>query len=103
MERHTAPTGQRSGILVTTPYDSDKVTQSDTVQCCHCGATWVFIPGSGKTRGRCFLCNGFTCGPACPAGTGCVPQDRYLQNMEEGRPDDYRPVVVSTAGLILPG
>jgi hypothetical protein len=102
VERHTAPTGLRSGVLLTIPHDGGPVVQSDTVQCCHCGATWVFAPGSGRRRGRCGPCGGLTCGPLCPARGSCVPMEQMLDNWEHGRPDDFRPTVVSTAGLVLP-
>jgi len=62
-----------------------------TVQCVHCGAHFPVVPGSGKVRGFCQNCNGPVCGPACAA---CVPTDLLLENIEKGRPEDFRPVIV---------
>lgn len=62
-----------------------------TLQCCHCGGHWVPRPGSGTVRGFCQNCNGPVCGPGCAA---CVPAEQMLENIEKGRPLDFRPVVV---------
>lgn len=61
-----------------------ELARGGTRQCCHCQATWVHAPGSGRLRGYCQNCNGFVCGPGCAA---CVPLERRLENLEAGRPE----------------
>lgn len=54
-----------------------------TRQCCHCGCHVLSVKGSGKIRGWCMRCNGWTCGPNCPtAHLGCVPFETLLEVME---------------------
>lgn len=55
------------GCEIITDKFNDKIKQeADTKQCCHCGAHWKIQPGSGITRGYCFICNDLTCGsPRC--------------------------------------
>jgi hypothetical protein len=36
-------------------------------------------------------CAGPVCGPGCAE---CIPTDLLLENMEQGRPLDFKPVVV---------
>lgn len=92
-ERHSAPIGQHAGVFITMPLDSDRVVTQDTVQCVHCGGHWIWQPGSGRRRGFCMRCNGFTCGAErCNA---CVPLEQWLENVEAGRPEDYRPIIAS--------
>lgn len=77
-----------------TYYDpgSDRpILEVGTLSCCHCGGQWIPRPGSGVVRGFCQNCNGFVCGPGCAA---CVPVEQYLENMEKGRPDTFRPIIV---------
>lgn len=94
-ERHSAPTGQRSGIIVSTPYEGGVVVQSDTISCCHCGCVYQWKPGSGKRRGFCLRCNGFTCGtPRCDA---CIPVEQLLENIEAGRSLDFRRIIAATS------
>lgn len=62
-----------------------ETARGGTRQCCHCQATWVHQPGSGKLRGYCQQCMGFVCGPACAE---CVPIERRLENSEAGRPEN---------------
>ena len=100
-----APSHSKNGILIETPQDSDRDVVRDTVQCCHCGRIWLYERGSGKVRGFCMSCRAVTCGPHCPVGTGCVPQEQMLRNIEAGQPLDYRPVIAavprSTGGVLL--
>lgn len=95
---HSAPRHARMrGTLISTPIDGGPVVVSDTVQCVHCSRIWKWQVGSGKWRGFCLACNGFTCGTRrCDA---CVPIEQRLENMEAGRPLDYRPIRVSLSGL----
>jgi hypothetical protein len=93
MERHSAPAGMRSGVLISTPEGSDKVVCTDTIMCCHCGRHWLYQPGCGKKRGRCLRCNGFTCGSRkCDT---CVPLEQRLENWEKGAAEDHRPIIVA--------
>lgn len=44
----------------------DGKVERDTQQCCHCNQHFDVVPGSGKRRGYCMLCNKVTCGsPQC--------------------------------------
>lgn len=71
---------------------ADKPLQEiKTIMCVHCGGHWIPTPGSGRVRGWCQNCHGFVCGPGCAE---CVPVEQYLENMEKGRPDNWRPVSV---------
>lgn len=97
--------GRISGELITTSAEG-KVTHEPTIMCSHCGKSWVPKKGSGRRRGVCLLCNGYTCGaPGCDA---CVPMEQMLENFEAGRPLDYRPIraaggfeAVSGGGVLL--
>lgn len=81
---------RESGYLVVMDPGSDKpILETATVQCVHCGGHWVPQPGSGRVRGFCGRCNGPICGPCCQS---CVPTEQLLENLERGRPLDYRPI-----------
>lgn len=81
--------GKISGELITMP-EEGKVTHQPTLMCCHCGNTWIAKKGSGKKRGLCLCCHGFTCGdPGCD---NCVPFEQQLENVEAGRDIHYRPI-----------
>lgn len=100
MGRHLAPRGQKSGILLTSLLDGGPTVQQDTVNCRHCGRVWVWMPGSGRVRGWCSRCNGFTCGAVqCDQ---CQPLEAYLEALEAGKPENWRPIRITTSGLILP-
>lgn len=72
--------------------DPDRgLIHADTLQCVHCGGHWRVQPGSGKIRGFCARCNGPVCGPACAK---CVPVEQFCENVEAGRPHDWRPIMV---------
>ncbi|MCC6419930.1 MAG: hypothetical protein IT429_16975 [Gemmataceae bacterium] len=102
---HSAPRGlPMKGVLISTPVDSDRAVQRDTVQCCHCGRIWLWQPGSGRRRGFCTLCGGLTCGTgACDR---CVPMEQMIENMEAGLPYElacrHKPIRVSVPGIIKP-
>lgn len=85
-------TREAGRIIVSDPGSDKAILETGTVQCCHCGGHFVRQPGSGKVRGWCMNCSGHVCGPGCAA---CVPAEQMLENMEQGRPDDFRPVVAS--------
>jgi hypothetical protein len=83
-----------NGILISTPLDGGRVITCDTVMCVHCNRHWVWQPGSGRKRGRCLRCNGWTCGrPACDP---CVPHEQRLDNAEQGQPADHRRILVAS-------
>ena len=81
---HSLPGKQRSGYGELSYKDSDRKEGCDTVQCCHCSYTWVYTPGSGRTRGICLRCNGITCGRDCCEKKGCVFKEAFLDLMEQG-------------------
>jgi hypothetical protein len=96
-------------ITVSDPGADGALLELPTVQCVHCGGHFLLKPpkavvfpltpleakareADGKrTRGYCYRCNGYFCGPDCAE---CVPTELLLDNMERGRPDDFRPLVV---------
>lgn len=80
------------GVISYSDPGSDKpLLVIKTLQCVHCGGHWYPRPGSGRVRGWCMNCSGPICGPSCK---DCVPVEQYLENMEKGRPDDFRPVTI---------
>ena len=86
-----------STITITDP--DGPTIEVDLLQCGHCGCHYPVKVGSGITRGTCTQCRPI-CGPRC-AGK-CVPIERWLENREQGKPDDHRPVRVSRGGIVLP-
>jgi hypothetical protein len=80
-----------NGYVVFVDPGADKpILEASTLQCVHCYAHWWPSPGSGIERGFCFNCNGPICGRDCAK---CVPREIYLENLEKGRPEDFRPIV----------
>jgi hypothetical protein len=56
---------------------------ADTLQCCHCGAHFVSVHGSGTQRGFCLRCTQVTCGgKACDP---CVPFEKKVDEYERGK------------------
>jgi hypothetical protein len=82
------------GVVTEFELGSDRRRESPTLQCGHCGGHWVPEPGSGRVRGWCLNCCRPVCGPGCEK---CVPLEQMLENIEKGRPWDFKPVV-STGG-----
>jgi hypothetical protein len=73
---------KQSGTLYSQLPDVDKDEAIVTVMCAHCGRHWPFRPGSGKRRGFCTRCYGYTCGnPRCD---NCIPLEQNLELMEDG-------------------
>jgi hypothetical protein len=81
---------EKGTIIVVDPGADRPLDEFATGQCCHCGGHFPIRPGSGTVRGFCFKCAGPVCGPAC-AGK-CVPAELQLENLEAGRPIDFRPI-----------
>lgn len=82
---------REAGLITISDPGSDKpLLEAATIQCVHCGRHWVPQPGSGRTRGFCMRCNGFICGPECQE---CIPVEQMLENIEQGRPLNYRPII----------
>lgn len=78
-----------AGELTILDPGSDKpLLVTSTLQCVHCGQHWTPQPGSGKVRGFCRNCMGPVCGPGCAE---CVPQEQLVENLEAGRPLDFKP------------
>ena len=83
---------REKGIVTVVDPGVDKpLFEAGTLMCVHCGGHWIPQAGSGKTRGYCMNCAGPVCGPCCAA---CVPTEQYLENLEKGRPEDFRPIMV---------
>jgi len=60
----------------------DGKESADTMQCCHCGAHFIMVHGSGKTRGWCMNCGDLTCGkPRC---NPCLPFEKRMTLYEKG-------------------
>jgi hypothetical protein len=84
--RRSVPRGRLAGVVVSSFKEQDREVVTEEIQCCHCGRNWPYMAGSGEIRGWCGRCAAFTCGPFCPAGTGCVPKEQFLQNLARGLP-----------------
>ncbi len=54
-----------------------------TMQCCHCGRHWEYVPGSGAVRSFCTRCHAVTCGNQ-KCVTECVPIEQWLEQQEKG-------------------
>ena len=75
---------KEGGLITICDPNADKpLLEVATLQCCHCGGHFPYVPGSGRTMGWCMNCSGYVCGPACSA---CVPFEQQLENLEAGRP-----------------
>lgn len=83
---------REDGELTFTPLDSDKKVTVGTMCCAHCNRHWIYQPGSGRRRGWCGRCAAFTCGSdKC---SKCVPIEQWLENVEGGKPEDFRKIIV---------
>lgn len=84
-------------IIISDPGSDKPLLEVATLQCCHCGGHWVPRPGSGMERGFCMNCNGPVCGRDC-AGS-CIPVEQMLENIEQGRPLDFKPIRGNVAAV----
>ena len=85
----------------TGPYG--ELRSGDTLSCCHCRRHWEVVAGSGRTRGFCTRCMGYTCGaPGCDE---CVPFEQRQENAEAGRsllaPRPAQALVPAFAGAVI--
>lgn len=100
------------GHMTYTPLGSDKaIAVIPTHKCCHCDRRFVMrqratvtqaltpfearvLQAQGKVvRGVCGNCGGIFCGPDCQV---CIHPDQKLENIEAGRPEDWKPIRVFT-------
>lgn len=77
-----APIGKRSGTIISTPYDGSAPVFADTVQCCHCAYTSLWVKGSEKWWSLCTRCNQLRCGRVICRGLPCVYKELVLDNMD---------------------
>lgn len=74
-----------------------ELTEGQTLTCVHCQIGWILCKGSGKMRGFCTRCMGYTCGArAC---LECVPVELRLENEEAGKPI----LTPSAQKILVPG
>lgn len=74
-----------------------ELRRGDTLKCTHCQFSWIVSSGSGKVRGFCSNCAGYTCGkPECGP---CVHFERRLENLEAGRPE----LTPMSSSILVPG
>ena len=91
--------GREHGFLeILDPGSDVPVFQAPTVRCVHCGGHFI-KPRFENTleaketrigRGWCQNCAGFVCGQGCRE---CVPWEQMLDNVERGRPENFKPIV----------
>lgn len=84
-----------SGVLIVTPCDHGPVQQMDTVSCGHCGYTSIWVAGSEKWWSKCLKCGELRCGKESCRNSECVPVEQWLENVEKGRREDFRPLLVA--------
>ena len=85
-------------IVVADPGSDGPLLEAPTLQCCHCGRHFIMRRRSKTLRGFCTRCHGVFCGPQCEK---CVPTEQLIENIELGRPRDFRPVVVGAPQIGL--
>ena len=76
-------------ITIFDPGADRPLAELPTLRCCHCGCHFPAVPTKG--RGWCFNHGAPICGVGCLV---CVDVELMLENIEKGRPLDFRPVVV---------
>src|SRR5688572_14285901 len=94
-------TREAGRVTLIDPGSDKPLAEFSTVQCCHCGGHFP-TPRFGASaedkasrigRGYCSRCNAYICGANC---LECVPLEQYLENVEHGRPENFRPIIVPT-------
>lgn len=97
-------------LIITDPGTDRPLLEVATLQCVHCGQHFEAKPlkpaaslnitteeavirsaRGARIRGFCQNCNGPVCGPGCAV---CVHVEQMLENIEQGRPLDYKPIIV---------
>ncbi len=86
-------------VTICDPGSDRPLLSIGTTACVHCGGHFSTPrfgaspadKGSRVGRGFCQKCNGYICGPGC---LECVPEEQMLENMENGKPLDYYPIIV---------
>lgn len=93
-------------VIISDPGSDKPIAEYGMIQCCHCGGQFP-APRFGTSeedkrsrvgRGFCQNCNGYICGAGC---LECVPTEQYLENIEAGRPDNFKPIVASVPRSII--
>ncbi len=95
-----APKSATVGVCTASDVDADRCFCAPIVCCVHCGDSWVWQKGSGRKRGWCTRCNGLCCGAEHCVSRGCVHWRQQLDNLEKGRPLDYKPISVLVPGNV---
>ena len=88
------PPGSYGYISITEP--GKTTVERDAYLCCHCQEMCIIVPGSGKTRGYCYLCFAPTCGQK-RCSERCVPFEAKLEAME-GRRRFYKQLELDQQG-----
>jgi hypothetical protein len=101
MGRKGTLTARTSGVVITTPLDGGPATVEDTVQCVHCQRHRIYRPRSKTLWGYCMACAGLHC--ATDECATCVPAEARLENIEAGRPETHRKIIVANPGVASGG
>jgi len=85
-----------SGYLITEPLDGSPAIIEETIQCVHCQRHVVYRPKTfHKDFAFCLCCYGPVCNkPEC--ALRCVPSEQWLENVEQGKPEDHRNIIVTS-------
>lgn len=93
-------TREAGRVIVSDPGSDKPMLEYGMCQCIHCGGQFP-TPRFGQSqedkktrigRGFCQNCNGYICGPCCST---CVNVEQLLENMEKGRPLDFKPIIAA--------
>ena len=72
--------------MIFSAVDADQCTEIPTLKCVHCGGHFPLDP---KTKHWRAACAGYVCKADC---VECVPWEQQLENEEQGRPWNWRPI-----------
>lgn len=93
-----------AGCILWTPHDGSAPWEEPVTMCAHCQRVLVYRKGSGGSLATCPNCRtregtaSIICGDCVRLKRAC--DYRYMiENMEAGRPDDWRPVYVLVSGV----